>query len=49
MDFENKSLDTSSVNSAENNEKKGKGVWKHVGLIAVALCLAVLTVIIINL
>lgn len=48
MDFENKNKNTASSIS-ETTEKKGKGVWKHVGLIAVALFLAVLTVVIINL
>ncbi len=48
MDFENKNINTTSA-SVDNSEKKGKGFWKHVGLIAVALFLAVLTVVIINL
>ena len=48
MDFENKNVNTTLTN-AENGEKRGKGVWKHVGLVAVSLFLALLTVIIINL
>ena len=48
MDFENKNINTTSANG-DNSEKKSKGVWKHIGLIAVALFLALLTVVIINL
>ncbi|MBR1983091.1 MAG: hypothetical protein IKA12_00190 [Clostridia bacterium] len=48
MDFENKNVNIASATS-ETTEKKGKGIWKHVGLIAVSLFLALLTVIIINL
>ena len=47
MDFENKNINTPS--NAENGEKKSKAFWKHFGLITVALFLALLTVIIINL
>lgn len=50
MDFENNdfNVNTTSINQ-DVTEKKGKAIWKHVGLIAVALFLAVLTVVIINL
>ena len=47
MDFENKNINT-AINS-ENAEKKSKAFWKHFGLVTVALLLALLTVIIINL
>ena len=47
MDFENKNI--TAPLTEENSEKKGKKVWKHVGLVSVALFLALLTVIIINL
>ena len=47
MDFENKSITT--PDNVENSEKKGKHFWKHAGLVSVALFLALLTVVIINL
>ncbi len=36
-------------NNAENEKSKAKTVWKHIGFIALALLLAVVTVVVINL